>query len=204
MAHPRGLELDHHFAALGAVEIDGHDFQWLAGGVSNCSTCFHGETWGLPAALLRQLDMEEVEAEEGMSLVLDAPVHVHTAPGAGVALDGGLLVHDLELLVVRGHADLVPSGYADQREQRAFGLPALGAAAHVVERHVRRDAHRHRIARAPAGECSACEARRALLYTLINQGVNLDCHGSLSLASGFERDICSSCQELIRTPPCPP
>src|SRR5205823_4831455 len=31
-----------------------------------------GEAWGLPAALLRQLDMEEVEAEEGVSLVLDA------------------------------------------------------------------------------------------------------------------------------------
>src|SRR5205814_4426463 len=99
---------------------------------------------------------------------------------------------------------VVPSGYGVQREQRAFVLPALGAAAHVVERHVRRDAHRDRIARAPAGECSAGEARRALLYTLINQGVNLDCHGSLSLASGFERDISSSPEELIRTPPCPP
>src|SRR5207244_10044254 len=45
VAHPRGLELDQDFAALGAVEIDGHDFQWLAGGVSNCSTCFHGESY---------------------------------------------------------------------------------------------------------------------------------------------------------------
>src|SRR5207237_5063192 len=85
------------------------------------------EPWGLPAALLRQLDMEEVEAEEGVSLVLDASVHVHTATGAGVALDGGLLVHDIELLVVRGQADLVSSGYADQRERRDYGLSGVGA-----------------------------------------------------------------------------
>src|SRR5436190_2117439 len=100
------------------------------------------------------------------------------------------------------HASRWESRLDDRGDERGepWGLPA----AHVVERHVRGDAHRDRIARAPAGECSAGEARRALLYTLINQGVNLDCHGSLSLASGFERDISSSREELIRTPPCPP
>src|SRR6202034_2079310 len=45
-----------------------------------------------PALLLRQLDMEEVEAVERVILVLDAAIHVHAAAGAGVAPDRRLLV----------------------------------------------------------------------------------------------------------------
>src|SRR5690348_8005611 len=122
--------------------------------------------------------MEEVESVERMRLVLDASIHVDAAAGAGIALDWSFLVHDLQLVAVGRDRKLVAAGDADDREQRSLRLPALCAAARVVERHVRSDTHAHRVAGAFAGERAAGEARRALPYSVIQHRVNLDCHRS--------------------------
>src|SRR5579871_2715361 len=99
-----------------------------------------------PARLLRQLRVEEIEAIERVLLVLDAPVHVYTATGTGIALDRRLLVDDLELVGIRRHRDLVASANANNGESRPLRLPALGTAARMVERDVRSDTHRDRVA----------------------------------------------------------
>jgi hypothetical protein len=50
--------------------------------------------------------VHEVEAVEGMRRVLDAPVHVHAAVAAGMALDGGGGVDRLQLVAVGGDRTL--------------------------------------------------------------------------------------------------
>jgi hypothetical protein len=73
------------------------------------------------------------------ALVFYAAVHVNAAPGAGVALDRRRLVDDLKLVSVRDNLDLVTADDGDLAEDRALGLPALGAAADVIVRCLRSD-----------------------------------------------------------------
>jgi len=54
-----------------------------------------------------QFDVHEVESVERMVAVLDAAVHVHAAAGAGVALNRGFRVDDLELLRILGDFEFV-------------------------------------------------------------------------------------------------
>lgn len=90
-----------------------------------------GELGLLPALLGAELGVDEIEALEGV-VDLDAAVQVGAAAGAGVALDRGLGVHDAELRLVGRDRQVVPRHDADDAEERACGLPALGAAAGVV------------------------------------------------------------------------
>src|SRR5687767_2009123 len=76
--------------------------------------------------------MDEVESVERVIRVVDAPVHVDAASGAGMTLDHRVGIDDLELDLVGRDAEVVPGNRRDNREQRACGLPALGAAAGVV------------------------------------------------------------------------
>src|ERR1700733_10064266 len=46
-----------------------------------------GELRFLPADFLRQLDVDEIKSVQRVILVLDAAIHVHTATGAGMALN---------------------------------------------------------------------------------------------------------------------
>lgn len=85
----------------------------------------------LPAPVLAQLDVHEIQAFERV-VDLDAAEQVHAALLARVALDGGVLVDDGQLVAVGDDGDLVARQYADEREDGAAGLPALGAAAEVV------------------------------------------------------------------------
>src|SRR5258707_612519 len=107
-----------------------------------------------------------------MRLVLDASVHVYAAGRTGVALDPRLLVHDPQLVTVRGHCDLVPRGHADEREQRALGLPALAAAADVIECRVVRNANAHWVVRTPARENATGETSLTRNHPLIDSGMN--------------------------------
>src|SRR5687768_17984400 len=93
---------------------------------------------------------------------------MHAAAGAGVALDRRLLVDDLQLVGVRGHAQVVPADDTDQREGRALRLPALGAAADVVEGDVALDLHADSILRALARQRAAREIARALLHAVVD------------------------------------
>src|SRR5262245_65550050 len=85
--------------------------------------------------------------------VLDAAVHVHAAIPAGVSLNGGVGIHDLELFSVLGHTELVARHNGDLREQGARRLPALGASTDVIIGALGRHAHLDGIARAFAHEC---------------------------------------------------
>src|SRR5690242_7110729 len=95
-----------------------------------------------------------------MLVVLDASVHVHAATSAGVALDRRIRVDDLELVGVLRDLDLVFRHDRDDGEIRAFGLPALGAAARVLVRYIRTDTDFDRILRAFADERSARKVLR--------------------------------------------
>jgi len=89
---------------------------------------------------------------ERVALVLDAAVHVNAAPGAGVALNRRTRVDNLELLAVGRDGDLGPAMPRRTTENSApLGFPALGAAARMIERHVRPDADRDRRLGALAG-----------------------------------------------------
>ena len=77
--------------------------------------------------------MDEVKTVQRMRLVLDAAVHVHATDTAGMPLDGSGRVDDLELLPVGSDAEIVACDDPDDREHRALGLPALGAAAGMIE-----------------------------------------------------------------------
>jgi hypothetical protein len=95
---------------------------------------------------------------------------VHPAIFAGVPLDGGIGVHDLELVGALGNTQLVARYNRDLREQRALGLPALGTSAYVIEGALGRDAHLDGVARALTRERSSREIRRAGLTPLSTAG----------------------------------
>src|SRR2546425_9479498 len=87
-----------------------------------------------------------------MLRVLDAAVHVHAAIPAGVPLNGGVGIHDLELVGVLGNTELVARHNGDLREQCARGLPAFGASTDVIIGALGRNAYLDGIARAFARE----------------------------------------------------
>src|SRR5215471_2705595 len=84
--------------------------------------------------------------------VLDAAVHVHAAISAGAPLNGCVSIHDLELVGILGHTELVARHNGDLREQCARGLPAFGASTNVIIGALGRNAHLDGIARAFANE----------------------------------------------------
>ena len=71
--------------------------------------------------------MHEVQAVERVLRVVDAPVQVHAAAGAGVAADGGGRVHHLQLVAVGGDFDLVAADHAFLLEGEVFS-PELAEA----------------------------------------------------------------------------
>ena len=83
--------------------------------------------------------MHEIQPLEGMVL-LDAPEHMYPALLARVTLDGSAPIDDSELLCVGRDTQGVPRHDPDHGEQRASGLPALGATAGMVVRDVALDA----------------------------------------------------------------
>ena len=76
--------------------------------------------------------MDEVQAVERMFFAGDTPVHVHAAFLAGMALDGGILVHNGQAGLVFCDFQLVPGNHGYLGKQGAGGLPAPGAAANMV------------------------------------------------------------------------
>jgi hypothetical protein len=75
-----------------------------------------GELGCRPAGFAGEFGVNEVEAMEGMLGVLDPAIHVNTAIPAGMALNGGGAIHDLELVTIRRNAHVVASHDRDLRE----------------------------------------------------------------------------------------
>src|SRR4051794_3669539 len=76
--------------------------------------------------------MNEIDTKQRMVLVVDAPVHVHTALLARVALDRGARIGHLQLLLVGRDREVGARRHRNLREERAGGLPALRATAYVI------------------------------------------------------------------------
>ena len=89
-----------------------------------------GELWFLPSFLVGQFGVDEIKALERVG-VDDTTEHVHAAFLAGVALDRGRFVDDLQLLAVRGDLDVVLGYHSHHREEGAFWSPTLAAATQV-------------------------------------------------------------------------
>src|SRR5580658_6728101 len=82
-----------------------------------------------PAALRRQLRMDEIQTIEWMLVILDAAVHVNATSLASVALNRGLGIHHRQLVGILSDAQFVARYHSDHRKQRILGLPALSATA---------------------------------------------------------------------------
>jgi len=132
----------------------------------------------LPAFLVGQLDVHEIKPLERVVL-LDATVQMDAALLARVAEDGDVLVHDLQLVPVRGHFDVVDGDDCDDGEQSALGLPALRAATGVVVEDVARQGDFDGIARAVAMKLAAGEVVAALRQAIVDQRVEGWCHDEL-------------------------
>src|SRR5580704_13449176 len=131
-----------------------------------------GELGGRPARLLGKLGMDEIKSIERMIPVLDAAVHVHTATGAGVPLNGRIGVDHFELVGIPGDVELIARHDGDFREQRPRGLPAFGASTYVVIGALARDGHLDGIAGASAREYSAREIWCSGLHAIVHCWMN--------------------------------
>src|SRR6185437_680146 len=149
--------------------------------------------------------MDEVETIEGMALVLDAAIHMRAAGLAGIALNYCGRIDDLQLLAVFEHRHVLARHYGDDRENRAFRLPALGAAAGVVVRDVALDADLDRLVLAFADERSAAEVARALLHAAIDRWMETNAHRSILLVCfvpSKQRPNGSTCLHASGRSPC--
>lgn len=100
-----------------------------------------------------------------------------TPPLAGVALDHRTLVDDRQLVAVPGDRDLLARDDTDDRERRALGLPAFGAAARMVVRDVAVDRHRDGAVGAMTAERTAGEIAGAGGHAVIEHRVEGYGHG---------------------------
>ena len=111
--------------------------------------------------------MDEIEAAKGMIHLYPAK-HVHAAPGAGKAMKRHCRIDDLKLLPIGGDLDLVARRDRHHGEGRAFGLPATGAAADMVEGRVGGDGDLYRVRHAVAVQLTAGEVWPTRLYAAVN------------------------------------
>src|SRR5258708_22975165 len=133
--------------------------------------------------------MDEAQPVQGMALVLYPPVHVHAATAARVSLDGRGRVHDLQLVRICGHAELVARHHRDLREERAGRLPAFRAAASVVMSALARNRHDDLLVGAFAIQRAASEVWSRGLDAIVDRGMDGNCHVNILLSI---RSYCES------------
>ena len=83
-----------------------------------------------------------------------------------------------QLLGMLGDPELVARHHRHHGEQRALGLPALGAAAGVIVRDIALDGDGDRFLGAAAGERAALELLVAGLEALVERWMQFDRHGN--------------------------
>lgn len=135
-----------------------------------------GELRLLPPLLVRQLDMDKVQAFERVRL-FDTAEQVNPALPAGVSENDCRVVDDAELVSVGRDLDLVSGDNADDREEGAGGLPAFGASAGVVVGDVAPECDLHRPALAVAAELAPGEVGVPFGQTIIDQWMKRRRHG---------------------------
>src|SRR5690349_17159591 len=125
--------------------------------------------------------MNEIETVEWVPLVFDAPVHVSAANLAGVPLNDGGGIDDLELVAVFENGDVFARHDGNHREGGPLRLPAFGAAASMIVSDVTFDADLYRPVLAFANQRAAGESARALPYSAIDGWMEMNCHGPILL-----------------------
>ena len=103
---------------------------------------------------------------------------MNTTVSAGMSLNSGALVNDVELVLVGSHLELVLGDNTNDGEEGALGLPALGAAAGVVVGNIARKDNLNRVALAVASTLAAFEIVAALGEAVVDRGVKRDGHFS--------------------------
>jgi len=92
----------------------------------------------------------------------------------------------VQLVAVLEHRDIVPRHYRDHRENRAVGLPALGAAAGMIVGDISLDADLDRLVLALADQRTAGEVPASLLDAIVDRRMNMDSHSKSSLVLRLE------------------
>jgi len=125
----------------------------------------------LPLVLLGpEFAVHKVKALEGV-VNFDAAEHVHAAVFAGVALDHGRLVDDVQLLAVGGDGELVAGYDSDDAKEGVVGFPAFGAAAGMVEGHIGVEGDFDGLRLALAAKLAAVAVVCLLLDAAVDEGV---------------------------------
>src|SRR5690606_12915280 len=93
---------------------------------------------------------------------------------AGIALDDGGRINDLQFVGVFLDLDVLLPDHGDLGKNRAIGLPALAAAANMIMSSLRRDAHHDRVGRAMTLDLPAVEPGRTGLDAAVDARMNLD------------------------------
>src|SRR6476620_2372822 len=121
--------------------------------------------------------MDEVEAVERVSLVLDAAVHVRAAGLAGVPLDSLRGIDDVKLIAIFQNGHVIARNYRHDRESRTGRFPALGAAAGVIVGDIALDVDLNRLVRAFADQGPTGKVARTFLNAVVNRWVDVNSHG---------------------------
>lgn len=119
--------------------------------------------------------MDKVQTLEGV-ILLNATEQVNSAVLASIALDGGFLVDYGELGGVGGHGDGVTGNNADDGEEGALGLPALGAATGVVVSNIAAEGDLDLVRGAVAVELSTGKAAGAGSDAVVDKRVKRGSH----------------------------
>src|ERR1700693_1224489 len=120
--------------------------------------------------------MEEVEAVQRETRVVDASVHMHAALLARVSLDCRVRVHDLQLIFICSYAEIGAWSDRNLREQRASRFPALRAAANVVKGSLALNRDGHLLVGTLARQRTTSEVCSRWFEALIDAWMNGSCH----------------------------
>lgn len=119
---------------------------------------------------------------------------------AGVTLDDSAFVNDGQLVLIGCDLDIVNRNDADDGEESAGWLPALGTSACVVVKNVASDGHLHFVAwaSAMAMQLSAREVVASLGETAVDQWMKRWCHGDMYCLFLFGiGDACFQMRKMI-------
>lgn len=132
-----------------------------------------GELRFLPALLIAEFDVDEIEAFERV-VFHDSAKEVHAAFFARVTLNCGVGVDDVEFGSVLDDFEVVDWDDSDNGEEGSLGLPALGAAAGVVVGDVAGDLDFDLVGCTVALQRAAIEACAALGQAIVDSGVEIE------------------------------
>jgi hypothetical protein len=96
---------------------------------------------------------------------------MNTALFAGVALNGGRLIDDLQLVGVSGHAEAFFGYDRNLGKQRTLGFPALAATANMVMSTLRCHSNLNRFIVAVAMQISTGEIFATSLNAIVDGGM---------------------------------